>query len=50
MALIGGEAAYFGLQTRGAEPTGKIAIFSVWGALDAEGPEHAAPFGGRARA
>ena len=46
MALIGGEAAYFGLQTRGAEPTGKIAIFSVWGAIDAEGPEHAAPFGG----
>src|ERR1700722_3769321 len=46
VALIGGEAAYFGLQTRGAEPTGKIAIFSVWGAIDAEGPEHAAPFGG----
>jgi hypothetical protein len=46
VALIGGEAAYFGLQTQGAEPTGKIAIFSVWGAIDAEGPGHAAPFDG----
>ena len=46
MALIGGEAAYFGLQTRGSDPTGKIAIFSVWRAIDAEGPEFAAPFGG----
>lgn len=46
VALIGGGAAYFGLQTQGSEPPGKIAIFSVWGALDAEGPEHAGPFGG----
>ena len=46
VALVGGEAAYFGLQTQGSEPTGKIAIFSVWGAIDAEGPEYAAPFGG----
>ena len=46
VALVGGEAAYVGLQTVGSEPTGKIAIFSVWGAIDAEGPEHAAPFGG----
>jgi hypothetical protein len=46
VALIGGEAAYVGLQTEGAEPTGKIAIFSVWRAIDAEGPEYAAPFGG----
>jgi hypothetical protein len=46
VGLIGGEAAYFGLQTMGAEPTGKIAIFSVWSAIDAEGPDHAAPFGG----
>jgi hypothetical protein len=46
VAVLGGEAAYFGLQTQGSEPTGKIAIFSVWGALDAEGPEYAAPFGG----
>jgi hypothetical protein len=46
VALVGGEAAYVGLQTMGAEPTGKIAIFSVWGAIDADGPEHAAPFGG----
>jgi hypothetical protein len=46
VALVGGEAAYVGLQTMGAQPTGKIAIFSVWGAIDAEGPEYAAPFGG----
>jgi hypothetical protein len=46
VGLVGGEAAYFGLQTEGAEPTGKIAIFSVWGAIDAEGPEYAAPFSG----
>jgi hypothetical protein len=46
VALIGGEAAYLGIQTQGAEPTGKIAIFSVWGALDAAGPECAAPFTG----
>jgi hypothetical protein len=46
LALLGGEAAYFGLQTNGYEPSGKIAIFSVWGALEAEGPEHAGPFGG----
>ena len=46
VALTGGEAAYVGLQTCGAEPTGKIAIFSVWDAIDAESPEYAAPFGG----
>ena len=46
VALVGGEAAYVGLQTVGSEPTGKIAIFSVWGAIDAEGPDYAAPFGG----
>jgi hypothetical protein len=46
VALLGGEGAYFGLQTEGWEPTGKIAIFSVWGGLDAEGPEYAAPFAG----
>ncbi len=46
VALIGGEAAYVGLQTCGSEPTGKIAIFSVWGAVGAEGPEYAAPFAG----
>jgi len=46
VALVGGEAAYFGLQTRGSAPSGKIAIFSVWGAIDAESPEFAAPFGG----
>jgi hypothetical protein len=46
VAIVGGEAGYVGLQTQGWEPTGKIAIFSVWGALDAEGPEYAAPFSG----
>jgi hypothetical protein len=46
VALVGGEAAYVGLQTVGSEPAGKIAIFSVWGGIDAEGPEYAAPFGG----
>jgi hypothetical protein len=46
VALLGGEAAYFGLQTQGAVPTGKIAIFSVWGAIDAESPEYAGPFSG----
>jgi hypothetical protein len=46
VALIRGEGAYLGLQTEGSEPTGKIAIFSVWGATDADGAEYAAPFGG----
>jgi hypothetical protein len=46
VGLVGGEGAYLGLQTRGWEPTGKIAIFSVWGAVDAESPEYAAPFSG----
>jgi hypothetical protein len=46
VGFVRGEAAYLGLQTQGWEPTGKIAIFSVWGAVDAEGPEYAAPFSG----
>src|SRR3954452_4960706 len=46
VAIVGGEAAYVGLQTQGSAPSGKIAIFSAWGALDAEGPEYAGPFGG----
>jgi hypothetical protein len=46
VGLVGGDGAYLGLQTQGAEPTGKIAIFSVWGAIDAESPEYAAPFSG----
>jgi hypothetical protein len=46
VGLIRGEGAYFGLQTEGAAPTGKIAIFSVWDALDAESPEFAGPFSG----
>jgi hypothetical protein len=46
IALLGGEAAYVGLQTQGSDPPGKIAIFSVWGGLEAEGPETAGPFSG----
>src|ERR687898_703723 len=46
VALVGGEAAYVGLQTVGSESAGKIAIFSVWGGIDAEGPDYAASFGG----
>jgi len=46
VALVRGEAAYFGLQTQGSAPTGKIAIFSVWRAIDADGPEFVAPFSG----
>jgi hypothetical protein len=46
VGLVGGDGAYVGLQTQGSEPTGKIAIFSVWGALDAESPEYAGPFSG----
>jgi hypothetical protein len=46
VALVGGEGGYLGLQTEGSEPTGKIAIFSVWGAIDADGPDYAAPFSG----
>jgi hypothetical protein len=46
VGFVGGEGAYVGLQTAGSEPTGKIAIFSVWDAVDAEGPEYAAPFAG----
>lgn len=46
VALVGGEGGYLGLQTEGSDPTGKIAIFSVWGAIDADGPEHVAPFSG----
>jgi hypothetical protein len=44
--LLGGDGGYLGLQTQGSDPTGKIAIFSVWGAVDAEGPEYVAPFSG----
>ncbi len=43
---LAGEAGYAGLQTVGSAPTGKIAIFSVWNAVSAEGPELAAPFTG----
>jgi hypothetical protein len=42
----GGEQGYCGLQTHNAELGGKIAIFSVWSALGADGPEHAGRFGG----
>jgi len=44
--LVGGEAGYVGLQTMGSEPTGKIAIFSIWQAVGAEGPAYVAPFSG----
>jgi hypothetical protein len=44
--LLGGDGGYLGLQTQGSEPTGKIAIFSIWGAIDAEGPQYVAPFRG----
>jgi hypothetical protein len=44
--LVGGEAGYVGLQTRGSEPTGKIAIFSIWDAVTAEGPVYVSRFAG----
>lgn len=44
--LVGGPAGYCGLQTLGSAPTGKIAIFSIWDAMRASGPEFAEPFTG----
>ena len=44
--LVGGEAGYVGLQTLGSEPTGKIAIFSIWDAVGADGPVYVARFTG----
>jgi len=47
--LIGGDGGYLGLQTKGPRPdgtTGKVAIFSIWKAIFAEGPGFARPFGG----
>ncbi len=44
--LLGGPAGYCGLQTLGSEPTGKIAIFSIWDAVSARGPEFASRFTG----
>jgi hypothetical protein len=44
--LVGGEAGYVGLQTMGSEPTGKIAIFSVWNAQAADGPVYVSRFDG----
>ncbi len=44
--LVGGEQAYCGLQTYNAELGGKVAIFSIWRALGARGPQFAATFGG----
>lgn len=44
--LMGGDGGYVGLQTVGAKPTGKIAIFSIWGAEASEGPAMAGSFGG----
>jgi len=37
-------AGYFGLQTEGSDPTGKIAILSIWNAVSATGPQYAQPF------
>ena len=34
----GGYGGYLGLQTEGSQPTGKIAIFSIWGATASSGP------------
>jgi hypothetical protein len=42
----GHEAGYAGLQTVGSAPAGKIAIFSIWNSVAADGPEFAAPFTG----
>ena len=44
-AFIGGAAGYCGMQTLGSEPTGKIAIFSIWDALGGESEEFSQPFG-----
>ena len=44
--LVGGEAGYVGLQTLGSEPTGKIAIFSIWDAVTADGPVYVSRFDG----
>src|SRR6185503_16407095 len=44
--LVGGEAGYVGLQTQGSEPTGKIAIFSIWNAESACGPAYVSRFDG----
>ena len=45
----GGDTGYLGLQTLGGDPAkapGKVAIFSIWNALGAEGPGFSGPFGG----
>ena len=44
--LVGGESGYVGLQTLGSEPTGKIAIFSIWDAVTAGGPVYMSRFDG----
>jgi hypothetical protein len=44
--LVGGEAGYVGLQTMGSEPRGKIAIFSIWNATAAAGPDFVSRFDG----
>jgi hypothetical protein len=44
-----GDGGYLGLQTLGgdpAKPPGKVAIFSIWNALSADGPGYSGPFGG----
>jgi len=44
--LVGGEGGYVGLQTMGADPQGKIAIFSIWEAESSSGPSVFGPFSG----
>lgn len=47
--FAGGDGGYLGLQTLGGDPAkapGKVAIFSIWNALGAEGPGYSGPFGG----
>lgn len=45
-SLKNGQGGYFGMQTQGSNPSGKIAIFSIWDALAANGPGYAGTFGG----
>lgn len=41
-----GNGGYFGLQTKGSVPTGKIALFSIWDSLASTSPQYASTFGG----
>lgn len=37
---------YFGIQTQGSNPAGKIAVFSIWDAVDSRGPGVSVSFDG----